>query len=344
MVKLGLFCLGVAALLSTACGAPPAAEAPTAPPEPVVVAAPAEEETEGASVESDGWSDDALFLWTVAGEEDPQTYWVESVEGTLAVRGVVNGVVLAVAGQVLQRKTELETVTTAPCGPLGPGVEAPSGGQAQRGWFEPVGDASPRQVVIEPTRKSELSSFEEWLQPVGSAGSYVFIRLHQQAYACGAAHGGHSSAVFVWDLGRGERAQVDLGEFDSPELRDVAHEQLREHALDESQGASALRLHALLPTYDRRGHLSLARAYVTDACYACSDAWGSYLRGATIPGPPPRWEGVRARAPELVAAFLRHRPQQTLRGWSRAPRFDGSPAAVRRLFAAASHASQDRAP
>jgi hypothetical protein len=300
---------------------------------------------DGSAKDAESPDDAAVFLWIVTGEDEPpQTYWVESVQGTPTERGVVPGVVVAAAGQIWQWKIESEAVTTAPCAGLGPGVEAPSGGQAQRGWFEAVGGAGPKQVASEPTRSSHFSSFEEWLHPVGSAGPFVFIRLHQQAYACGAAHGSHSSGVFVWDLGRGERVQLEFGDFDSPELREAAFDQLGEHALDQSQGSSALQLYALLPTYDRRGHLSLARVYVTDACYACSDAWGSYLRGATIPGPPPRWEGVRARAPELVAAFLRHRPQQTLRGWSRAPRFDGSPAAVRRLFAAASHASQDRAP
>ncbi len=335
--------LALTVLALGACAGPPAAEAPTPPSRAVVVAAPGENEQDGTSVGDDAMPDDSLFLWTVSGEDDPQTYWVESVQGKPTERGVVAGVVVAAAGHVWRWRTESETVTTAPCAALGTGVDAPSGGSVQRGWFESVDGAGSSQVVSEPSEGSEFDLFEERVVPLGSAGPFVFVRQHYYLYACGAAHGQHSTSVFTWDLGRGKRAEVEPSEYDSQELRGAAHEQLREHALDEGQDMGALDLKALLPIYDQRGHLSLGRVYVTDACYACSDGWGSYLRGATIPGPPPRWQGVRPRAPRTIAAFLGRRPQLTLRGWSRAPRLDAASAAVRQLFAAASHASQGQA-
>jgi hypothetical protein len=286
-------------------------------------------------------------VWTTARGGARQTW---TVDETGAVAARVDEVRVAAGGKVWAWRETPRPIETTACGRYDEDGNAASGGpsggsgsvasaavDAQpapgtgvRATLERVDPAGGGEVVEVIAAASAAASDEgaqeidQRVELVATVGPYFFVRDSTYAYTCG-AHGNVGVAFTLWDAER--QADVGVGIVDGPMVTEAQAHASSVLAADDDVSAFAeegeleVDLTAIVPSYDREGHLAVGMQFTAPSCYACSDgAWSSYSKSTTLAAPAvPDALRTWTMAPTGVRVFAHAHPELAIGGWSDLP-------------------------
>jgi hypothetical protein len=266
-------------------------------------------------------SPDAL-VWTLDDAGAPTTRWL-TADGDAGYRelGTAPAILIASGADLWRWGTKTEAVQTVGCDHLG---NQPGEGAALRAFVERVGSGERVEVVAPSDARGDVTDVNELQQsasPVGSVGSYLFVKEAVYAYSCG-AHGSTGVSLTTWDLEARTRGELlEPAERAAIDGNEAATARTQLPPFDAALTPEDVAYQGPLVGYGAHGWLHVDHAFTTFACYACSDGeWSSYSTSVRIPAVrlPARARPFQHALP-VVEAWLAAHPTKLLRGWSAAP-------------------------
>jgi hypothetical protein len=202
-------------------------------------------------------------------------------------------------------------------------ANCPASGQAETADIVDLVSGRRVSLVPAPPPAEGQAPAEQWIQPLASAGPYLFAEVRSYGDACG-AHGFEGLEKPVFDLGDGGRP-VDL--VAAGDTAAVLAREGTKARTDLEQGGQAwtplqdFRLTAIEARWTGDGRLDVGYRFAAGACYACTDEDASAYSASTLvpAASPPAKLAALVDAPEVVRRWWQANPPRAHAGWSAAP-------------------------